>query len=662
DNNNYVTTVSPEYYSSSLKKYTDCLVYVPYFAFASMDSVEKHFFLMPGVLNADYVVVQSDEIRNAYMDAYEEYTGKKADKKRFLALGAPMLDKAITTKGEDISVPEEWNEIIAGKKVILYNTSIKNILVHGEKAIVKMEDVFRTFQEQDDVVLLWRPHPLNNATISSMNPSLFNKYKKLIDNFREKKWGIYDDTSDVNRAIVLSDAYYGDDSSLLPMFGLTGKPILRQNINKTGYQKIKVPDSIVFSYWTRENKTAWFSAVNFNGLIELDLETMETKLMANFPIEPDKKPRVISGFSKCSNQLLFAASRQSYLFCYDLSTHTMSTIPYHLPSTFTEYINTDLRFWAAHSYKDNVYFFGYSCPVILKLNISSKKVSIILDFLPEVEMLASNNKEARYLTVGIQYGDKYYAPCCQSNAIVELNLENSNTKVIEIPNSGNGFSGIAFDGEKFWLSPRSNGPILTWNRETNEVKEYRYSQGSEESGKVGFHPIFYQNGFIWLAPVFADKMLKINCRDGGISEVTELKDFYHQNKKNTSDFPAKFRACQPGDDSVLWLNDGTSLIRFDTSNGSIGCFNIMTPDIQEQLRFQKDTNYFNSPRISEQSFKDILEGKTKQLPDYLYYIESHKNMQSEGQKALFSKLFSNIDGSCGEKTYNAIKNGVLFYQ
>ncbi|MBN2419860.1 MAG: hypothetical protein JXL81_10780, partial [Deltaproteobacteria bacterium] len=29
DNNNYVTTVSPEYYSSSLKKYTDCLVYVP---------------------------------------------------------------------------------------------------------------------------------------------------------------------------------------------------------------------------------------------------------------------------------------------------------------------------------------------------------------------------------------------------------------------------------------------------------------------------------------------------------------------------------------------------------------------------------------------------------------------------------------------------------
>ena len=65
DNNNYVTSVHPFFYSGNLKKFTDKLVYIPYFVLGEIDpenadAVEgiKHFCITQGVINADKVVVQ----------------------------------------------------------------------------------------------------------------------------------------------------------------------------------------------------------------------------------------------------------------------------------------------------------------------------------------------------------------------------------------------------------------------------------------------------------------------------------------------------------------------------------------------------------------------------------------------------------------------------
>lgn len=96
----------------------------------------------------------------------------------------------------------------------------------------KMEAVFEIFKEnQEEVALLWRPHPLIKATVESMRPQLWIEYDKLVRKYREEGWGIYDDSSDIDRAIALSDAYYGDGSSVVQMYQQTGKPIMMQNVD-----------------------------------------------------------------------------------------------------------------------------------------------------------------------------------------------------------------------------------------------------------------------------------------------------------------------------------------------------------------------------------------------------------------------------------------------
>ena len=93
-----------------------------------------------------------------------------------------------------------------------------------------MRDVFDTFKEYEkDVALLWRPHPLIQATISSMRPKLWEEYQKIMVDYRNAGWGIYDESAELDRAIVLSDAYYGDLSSVVQLCQKAKMPVMVQN-------------------------------------------------------------------------------------------------------------------------------------------------------------------------------------------------------------------------------------------------------------------------------------------------------------------------------------------------------------------------------------------------------------------------------------------------
>lgn len=248
DQFNYVTSVHPRFYSGNLKKYTEKLVYIPYFILSEVkpDDDEaikgiKHFCINEAVNNADKVIVQSEDMRQVYIKVLTEESGGSKEareywEKKIDGSGSPKVDKVLRTKREDLKIPEEWLKIIqkpdgSFKKIIFYNTSVTALLRHDEQMLKKMESVFQMFYEnRDGVALLWRPHPLMESTLVSMRPQLWEEYRKIRDKYREEAWGIYDDTADMDRAVVLSDGYYGDGSSIVQLYQKTGKPIMFQSV------------------------------------------------------------------------------------------------------------------------------------------------------------------------------------------------------------------------------------------------------------------------------------------------------------------------------------------------------------------------------------------------------------------------------------------------
>lgn len=246
DDYNMVTSVHPHFYSSRLKNYTDNLVYIPYFVLDEIEPENKaavegmaHFCTTPAVIYADKVIVQSEKMKQIYVNVLTEYAGEHTRmkwEKKILGLGSPKLDKVRGIQKETLDIPTEWLNIIqkpdgSWKKIIFYNTSISSLLQHNEKMLEKMEDVFRIFKEnQEEVALLWRPHPLIEATITSMRPNLWKQYQAMVEQYRSEAWGIYDDSPKLERAIGISDAYYGDPSSVVELCKVSGKPIMIQNV------------------------------------------------------------------------------------------------------------------------------------------------------------------------------------------------------------------------------------------------------------------------------------------------------------------------------------------------------------------------------------------------------------------------------------------------
>ncbi len=243
DNANKVTSVHPDFYAKELKRHTDLLVYVPYFV-CLHHAVPPALCLLPGVLHADRVMVQSERVRDIYIREFHKFEdeyhchGAFGDaKEKFVALGSPKYDRVIAAGREAIEIPESWRAIIerddgSRRRVLLYNTSVTGILRGEADVLRKIAAVFARLKGDDAVALLWRPHPLSETTCAAMRPELIAAYHQLVETYQKENWGIYDDTTDLHRAIALSDAYYGDMSSLVELYRLTGKPILIQNLKE----------------------------------------------------------------------------------------------------------------------------------------------------------------------------------------------------------------------------------------------------------------------------------------------------------------------------------------------------------------------------------------------------------------------------------------------
>lgn len=230
DDTNRVTSLPEKYFSRELKKYTNHLVYVPYKVCGG--EVKDVYCMTPGVNNAWRVFVQSEQVRNIYI--------KYQKPEKIVVAGSPKIDAVIQNEKYPPKMPEEWENVLGKRKVFLLNTHLNTLINYGEKAIKEIEHIIMIFAERKQAAVLWRPHPLSMETIKSMNPAILEPYCRVIEKFKRLSNGIYDETSEPHLAIALADAYIGDGSSMVTMFGITGKPVYIRNLalSKKGKKKV----------------------------------------------------------------------------------------------------------------------------------------------------------------------------------------------------------------------------------------------------------------------------------------------------------------------------------------------------------------------------------------------------------------------------------------
>ncbi len=229
DEYNYGMTLHPFFYAKNLGKYTDRLVYIPAFVVDEIGpggerarETLKTYCNTPGVVYADLVIVQSEQMKQTYVELLTEFAGENTRavwEQKIVGSGSPLYDRKAVLK-EAIAIPEQWRQRIekpdgSWKKVILYSTSASAILHYGQDMLDQMKRVCSVFRtHQDEIALLWLPD-LNAKQILQNSHELWKQYQQFVQEYCQDGWGIYVGSPEKEQALQICDACYGTSADIL---------------------------------------------------------------------------------------------------------------------------------------------------------------------------------------------------------------------------------------------------------------------------------------------------------------------------------------------------------------------------------------------------------------------------------------------------------------
>lgn len=473
-------TIHPSFYSKILREHCEHLVYVPYFI-TPEKTVEEYNAYLPGVLYANSVIVQSEEVRQSYIQHYKRFNKKhnlnfffgRAENK-FIALGSPKYDKVINSKNVDYKLPFEWEKLITKengekKKIILYNTHMFTWLNGGEKYFKKLHAVFETFKNRKDVVLWWRPHPNTELNFRTLRPDLLNEYIRTVEGYKDEGWGIYDESPDLHRAISCSHAYYGDGSSITELFKAAGKGVYFQDIDLTGQKPIELLNYFWFHITDIFEACGELYAVTYNEYL-FKMVGKSFKYESEIAISPNL-PRHRNYFKQIvdGENIIFIPYNDSQIAVYDVRTKKYNIYPLELKEEYFFTTNDANRnFVDGIIYKNKMFFVPSGYRNIVAFNLDTKETEHCMDLL---------NLFPKWKMNSVSFGwtwlneSKILLASMYTNEVLEFNLDTYELKVHKVGRENQSFSYIFKYGDNFFLIGRQPF-MLKWNYETGEVITY----------------------------------------------------------------------------------------------------------------------------------------------------------------------------------------------
>ncbi|RED57593.1 hypothetical protein [Cohnella lupini] len=669
DDNNLVTMVHPNYFNKRLKDLTEQLVYIPYFV--SMDKVEEHFCTCAGVLFADRVIVQSDKIRDTYIRVLKQFEQANRCIGRFgnveekiVALGSPKFDKVVNTKREYCVVPDEWRKLIertdgTSRKVVLYNTSLAVLLEGGEKVLNKLRNVFDRVEQRDDVVLLWRPHPLSQSTYQSMRPQLREEYERFVQQYKQRQIGIYDDTADLHRAIAISDAYYGDMGSLVSLYACTGKPIMVQWIDHLPLTDKSVRASIILDddqYW-------WVSVYDFNGLFRVDKHTMIAEYMGSF--EEENTQFLYLDAVEQDRKFYFAPFNADHIAIYDkeksifeqLSFQNKEKLNWLRPGE-NEYFNRVIR------YKRYLFFVAHMYPAIICYDTTSGEMTYCSDWLGHVEHAAkrsphwlnwdqTNDFDGLFCPGGFVVGSEIVLSLYMSNELMFFDMETLTYQFYKVGKQDERFFGVCYDGEHYWLAARKGNYIVKWKRETQSYAKIEFPEYVIDGNAVNYQAVIYAGGFVWLIPHEASTALKIDISNNSFHKASEL------DLPETGKSIAYFNVKQFGD--TVYALTRNRVLQWDTRKHQhkLHQFSISNQNARSVMRARMAA--LRKQPMQSKNLMELLHNEARiSLDTFLDYVVQFNHLpfallQSDKQIQMCSQIANNMDGTSGRAIYELSK-------
>ncbi len=220
---NPVTVIDENYFSSKLRYCTDKLVYIPWFTveeFSKSDERQYHnmkdYVLMPALLYADEVMLQSDNMRELYVDKLTDWLGDDT---------RSVWEKKIIPVKKDETVPGNK------KKQILYHVELSSF-AQNDNCLEVIKEKVRYLEEAvsgGKLEVIWYQDTLFEKQLKDMFPDKYDSYMEIRTETSLKSIvsaPIAPGSIEEEKLINDIDAYYGDSCRLAMLMSVKRCPVM----------------------------------------------------------------------------------------------------------------------------------------------------------------------------------------------------------------------------------------------------------------------------------------------------------------------------------------------------------------------------------------------------------------------------------------------------
>lgn len=279
--------------------------------------------------------------------------------------------------------------------------------------------------------------------------------------------------------------------------------------------------SIEFEDCVRIDDNIYMIDRNINLLYRMNITNGDIKIASSMPEENILAPRLGSKIIHNNGNLYFAPMNAKKIWKWNISS-----------GKWTGFERKYIRNWTdqgdmfqAIQYNNKIFFIGCLYPAIIILDLDSEKLTYLEEPYQHINPKAEEEKDACFRTDYVQIENTIYIASCVSNEVLKLNMDSYEYEFISVGESDYKYSGICFDGNKFYLSPRKTSPIVIWDGD----KEYSAIELPDMYKKKADRPVFagavYDEGRIVLPARFWDKTIILNKEGNSITTKVEDKSY-----------------------------------------------------------------------------------------------------------------------------------------
>lgn len=360
----------------------------------------------------------------------------------------------------------------------------------------------------------------------------------------------------------------------------------------------------------------WFFSRYWNGLYTADLKSGETAFVAAMPEEGSMAGRLCAGIMYYNGKLILVPMAAKKIWVYDLRENSWKG----LERTCLGDKASRMQMFRAVAYKNKFFLIGSNYPAIIRMDPDTYELEYWkepYDFLISAKYEMESYFRADFALVG----NRLFLASCLKPFVLCLNLDTFDFTWFKVGERDFRYSGIAWDGEFFWLSPRTRTPIVKWDGK-DRAEYFPLPEGFEQE-KYLFSGVQYDSGKLIFPGMLQNHTIIIHSGNPHNMEIQEGRYTFYR--------------CFGMDGMLSQTADGLLRWRYPGRNGS-GEMYCEIPSLDLEEHFRMRTGKTVHERFGDETLNEF---PPSALSFYLLMLEQGAEVEN-GKLRIGEKIWGTV--------------------